>query len=185
MRKSTTFAVTAAMVLGLMAPAFADDAHHPPGAPGAPAPVAPAPGAPGGMAMMGGGGQGGMMVCPMMGQGAMMDMGGGMGDWASHIDGHLAFLKAELKITPAQEGEWKTFAEALRTTATTPTRMPTQGPGAAPSVGQSFEQKERVLTSRLENTKRLHVAWSKLDAVLTPDQRKAAEQILAPRLMMM
>jgi len=69
--------------------------------------------------MMGGAGPG------MMGE-------GGMGPWmmgesgfgpamcaamARHVDGRLAFLKAELKITEAQEPLWKVYASAARDNA--------------------------------------------------------------------
>jgi len=33
---------------------------------------------------------------------------------ASHIEGHIAFLRAELKITPAQEALWDTVAVVMR-----------------------------------------------------------------------
>lgn len=187
MRK-VTYALSGAVALGLlaMAPAFAEDAHHPAGS-GAPAAAATAqqtqaqPGQGMPMGMMGGG-MGGMTMCPMMGQGGLM------ADMASHIDGHVAFLKAELKITPAQEDVWKGFAGALRTSASAMAQMPGMPMGmggGAQSVAQSFEQKERLLTTRLDNTKRLRAAWTKLEAALTPEQRKAAEQVVAPRLTMM
>lgn len=180
----TRITLVSALALGLLAsmPAFADDAHHPAGTPGtatAPPPVTqvqPAPGMPMGA------GKG--MMCSMMGQGGMM----GMADMASHIDGHLAFIKAELKITPAQEDAWKGFADVLRASATSMTQMqgmPMGTPGAAQTVSQALDQKERLLATRLDNSKKLRTAWAKLDAALTSDQRKAAEGILIPRLMMM
>lgn len=183
----TKIALVGALALGLLAsvPALADDAHHPAGTPStaaAPPPVTqvqPAPGMPMGA------GQG--MMCPMMGQGSMMGMGG-MADMASHIDGHLAFIKAELKITPAQEDAWKGFADVLRASAASMAQMqgmPMAAPGTAQTVSQALDQKERLLAIRLDNSKRLRTAWVKLDAALTPEQRKAAEGILVPRLMMM
>ena len=54
--------------------------------------------------------EGGMpMMRMMMGQNGMPMM-------ASHIDGRLAFLKTELKITDAQLPLWNVFAQAMRTT---------------------------------------------------------------------
>lgn len=57
---------------------------------------------------------------------------GGMGLWmmsgsaqamcsamASHIDGRLAYIKAELKIADAQESLWDTYAAAARDNANT------------------------------------------------------------------
>jgi len=112
----------------------------------------------------------------------------GMADMASHIDGHLAFIKAELKITPAQEDAWKGFADVLRASATSMSQMqgmPMATPGTAQTVSQALDQKERGLAARLDNSKKLRAAWTRLDAVLTPEQRKAAESILVPRLNMM
>ena len=37
---------------------------------------------------------------------------------ASHIEGRIAYLKAELKITPAQEAQWDKVAQAMRQNAT-------------------------------------------------------------------
>ena len=45
--------------------------------------------------------------------------GPGMGGMATidHIEGRIAFLRTELKITDAQASAWDAFAEALRTNA--------------------------------------------------------------------
>jgi len=190
MKRATFLTTTTMLAMLLMAPAFADDSHHPGGAaaPGTPAPAQqvqpqaqPQSGMPMGMMNMMGGSS--AMMCPMMGaQGAGAQ---GMADMAKHMDGHIAFLKAELKITPAQEADWKAFADALRTSATNMASMRGMMGGSTASVGQSFDQKERLLTTRLENTKRLHAAWTKLDATLTAEQRQAAQQVLVPHLMMM
>lgn len=179
----TKITLVSALALGLLAsvPALADDAHHPAGTPGTAA-VPPAAQAQPAQGMPIGAGEG--MMCPMMGQGGMM----GMADMANHIDGHLAFIKAELKITPVQEEAWKGFADVLRASATSMTKMqgvPMASPGATQTVSQAFDQKERLLATRLDNSKKLRTAWTKLDATLTPEQRKAAEGILIPRLMMM
>src|SRR5579885_1399391 len=61
----------------------------------------------------------------MMGEGmggGMMSMMGGMmagnpGMMAGHVEGRLAFLKTELKITEAQAPQWTKFADAMRATA--------------------------------------------------------------------
>lgn len=154
-------------------------------------------GTPMGYGMMGGpmmgGGPGGMMMgYPQAGgwHDGMMGMMGGFGaaHMASHIEGHIAFLKAELKITAAQEDAWKGVAEAMRASAANLARLDAGSigsPATAPTVAQAFDLKERVLTARLENTKRLQAAWSKLEPALSPDQRKAAEQLMVPHLMMM
>ena len=57
--------------------------------------------------------------CPQM-DGGMMDGGmmqGGMMHGSRHIEGQLAFLKAELRITDAQAPQWNAYAEARRANA--------------------------------------------------------------------
>lgn len=57
----------------------------------------------------------------MMGPGMMMGPGTmpmiGMMDPARHVEGRLAFLRAELKITEAQTPQWNAFTDALRANA--------------------------------------------------------------------
>jgi len=80
----------------------------------------PAPGQPGTggmpMNMMGGA----PMMMNMMGMMRMMALTGpGMGGMATidRIEGRIAFLRTELKITDAQATAWNGFAEALRANA--------------------------------------------------------------------
>ncbi|PWC70184.1 hypothetical protein TSH20_07215, partial [Azospirillum sp. TSH20] len=56
----------------------------------------------------------GMMeqMMPMMRQ-MMMDQQGGMGLPFEHVEGRIAFLKAELGITDAQAPQWNAFADTL------------------------------------------------------------------------
>jgi predicted lipid-binding transport protein (Tim44 family) len=70
------------------------------------------------------GGMMGMMGPGMMGPGMMGMMGSGMMGgtsgptmctaMAGHIEGRLAYVKAELKITEGQESLWNTYAAAAR-----------------------------------------------------------------------
>ena len=59
----------------------------------------------------------GMPMLRMMGQGGMPMM-------TKHIEGRLAFLKTELKITDAQLPLWNAFAQAMRDDASTMQAMP-------------------------------------------------------------
>lgn len=126
---------------------------------------------------------------PMTGMGGGMGMHKGMHGCGSagmsrHLDGHVAFLKAELKITPAQDAEWTAFTDALRAGAATMGPLMGQG-GPTGSVGEMFTQKERLLTTKLENAKRLHAAWAKLEPVLSADQKKAAAELIGQKMMRM
>ena len=83
------------------------EGHHPPDKGAAPAPAAK-PGTGGSQGMMGGGGMMSMMEnMPMMRMmGMMRQSGEGMGGMAmiDRVEGRIAFLRTELKITEAQTG---------------------------------------------------------------------------------
>src|SRR5712691_10376760 len=99
-----------AIILAIAADAEQEQ-HHPaatpPAAAATPAPAMPGmptgsmPGAPGGMPMTG-------MMQMMMGQNGM----------AGHVEGRIAFLKVELKITDAQQPLWKAVVDVMRANAT-------------------------------------------------------------------
>lgn len=160
-------------------------AHHPAQAqaPGAPA-------APGGKDMKGSG-SGGMMGGGMMGgdMGRMMTMmhggmmgGGMMGDMPlKHVEGRLAFLKTELKITPAQEAQWTKFAELVRSTAKNAqtAKPPMMQGGMKPSTApERLGHYEKTLAARLETVRALKAAVDPLYASLGDDQKKIADALL-------
>ena len=169
--------------------------HHPTQAQ---APATPA--GPGGMAMKGGaaGGMkgGGMMGGGMMGgdMGRMMAMmhggmmgGGMMGDMPlKHVEGRLAFLKTELKITPAQEPQWAKFADVVRGTAQNArgktaeaAKPPMMQSGMKPSTApERLAHYEKALTVRLETVRALKAAVDPLYASLSDDQKKVADELL-------
>ncbi|MDI4664414.1 Spy/CpxP family protein refolding chaperone [Xanthobacter sp. AM11] len=173
----TTFRklMVASAVLILAAPALAEDAHHPTGAqPTTPPAASPASDAQQGM--MGAGMMG------MMGGGSMGMMGQMMAP--GRIEGRLAFLKTELKITDAQQPVWNAFADALRANARAMAgmmgdrqdmMMSAQGPAALP---QRIEAHERLLTERLEALRRLKGALLPLYAALDDTQKRTADQLL-------
>jgi len=173
------------------------EAHHP-NAASQPAPQSQAP-----ASVMGQGGtmaQGmmgsnnsmmGMMGAgmPMMGMGQASACSGGscgMGGMATidHVEGRIAYLKAELKITEAQNDVWNVFADALRNNAgklgELRASIPSQG-----SLADRLSWQEKWLATRAENTRAIRTAYAELAAKLDDDQKKSAEQLLAPHIGMM
>jgi len=147
-----------------------------------PAPSGHAPSRmPGGM--MGDGA--GRPMMGMMGQGGMMPMMGmmGMGD---HVEGRIAFLKTELKITDAQTPQWNAFADALRANARRMSEMrSTMMPGGM--MGQSgapvsavdrLDRMEKMMAAMLEAVKATKSALAPLYAVLNDEQKKLADQLI-------
>lgn len=139
-------------------------------------------------------GQAGMMEPGMMGPGMMsmmrqMMMGqqGGMGLPFEHVEGRIAFLKAELKITDAQAPQWNAFADSLRANAKAHRAMHEQmTKGGMPSSWPdrlAFQQK--ALATRLDSLKALESAAKPLYAVLTDEQKTLADRLLPGPMGMM
>ena len=176
-------------------PTARTDPHHPgAGTPGAA--VAPTPGGmpmgaagaptPGGMM---GGDMGKMMqnMMPMMrmmmARGGMERMDGPMGMMApQRIEGRIAFLKTELKITDAQLPPWNAYADVLRQGAKSMADM--RETMMQPAVPHSFPDhaayQVKMLAARLDAAKANETAGRALYAVLADAQKKTADELFAP-----
>jgi hypothetical protein len=156
-------ALTAAGLI-LSAPSFAEETHHPEDTPAQAAPVQ------GRMGMMGGDGMSAMM--PMMGMMRMMQ-------GPAHVEGRIAFLKAELKITEAQDKPFADFAAALRQAAGKMRggQMDMMGMAAGASLLQHLEHQEKQLTARLDAVRSLKTPLAPLHAALSEEQRKTLAQL--------
>lgn len=139
-------------------------------------------------------GQAGMMEPGMMGPGMMsmmrqMMMGqqGGMGSPFEHVEGRIAFLKAELKITDAQAPQWNAFADTLRANAKAHRAMHEQMAmgGMPPSWPDRLAFQQKALATRLDALKALESAAKPLYAVLTDEQKALADRLLPGPMGMM
>ena len=161
----------------------------------------PAAKAPQGGMMGGMGGAGGGMpmmgdMKNMMGSMSMMNtmgmmqsmrmMGAGMGGMATidRIEGRIAFLKVELKITDAQTEVWNGFADALRANAARlgEVRGSMAKPGTTQTLADRLDRQEQWLSARLEGTKAIKTAFIKLNETLSDEQKKTADDLLAPHM---
>jgi|SRR6516165_10515939 len=117
--------------------------------------------------------EGGMPMLRMMGQGGMPMM-------AKHIEGRLAFLKTELKITDAQLPLWNAFAQAMRADASTTQAIPhpMMEMNKAATLPDKLAARQTILTARLEAVRKLKAAADPLYAALTADQKKTADDIM-------
>lgn len=173
--------------------------HHPGGGQG---------GMMGGMSGMnhGGGGMGGMMGGGMMGgmggmsgmshggdQGAggkadgMSHSGGGMMKhmmcgFAEHLDGRLAYLKAELKLTDSQAGAWNAFADAWRGAAQKAKQKcdaaDTRMDHSKPTVLQKLSMMENHMVDHLDVVRAQKAAIESLFTALSDEQKKIASETL-------
>ena len=118
---------------------------------------------------------------PMMGyeENAMLD----------RIDGRLAFLKTELKITEAQSEAWNEMAMAIRTTSDMHNSMMREmmkemhdGEFFKKPLPDRLVLHETHMEARLEQIKAVREAVDKLYIVLDDTQKKAADEIMLPTM---
>jgi len=124
-------------------------------------------------AMSGAGGMMGMMRM-MMGQ-------DGMGMMAGHVEGRLAFLKTELKITDAQLPLWNAVADAIRANVKSMSEMMSggiMGGSQTATLPERLALREKMMTEHLEGLRRLKTAVDPLYAALSPEQKKAADELV-------
>lgn len=161
-------------LLSLTSPASAEEAHHPGSDPAATQSPVAAPNAQPGMSMMSGG---------------MMSMMGGMSGMMApeRIEGRIAFLRAELRITPAQEPAWEAFAATLRTDAQNMHDMAEKMRGMASGMKQSpvsildrLERHETMLKAHLDHLQRIRTTLKPLYESLDDDQRRSADELITP-----
>jgi hypothetical protein len=175
-------ALVTALVAGLASPAAAQQGPDQPG-----------------RMMMQGTGRGpmvnpGVMPCPgmmmqqpgfgpgaMMGMGPMMmGMGPMMGGPGQYIEGRIAFLKAELGITPEQEEAWKAYAGALRESASSMQAVHAQmmSAGMPASLPERMELHEAMMSAQLDALQALRETTVRLYEALSDEQRKIADNLM-------
>jgi hypothetical protein len=100
---------------------------------------------------------------------------------ANHIEGGLAYIKAELKITEAQGDLWNTYATAARNNANAMrahcTTMMSRGSGSAVSLPDRLDQHEQLMAAQLDAVRAMDKVLKPLYAALTDSQKKAADQL--------
>ena len=143
------------------------------------------PWGPGGM--MGWGYGSGMMG----GYGPGMMGWGGPGAWrgsgqafcdamAGHVDGRLGYIKAELKITDAQESLWNSYAAAARDGANVMVARCGTMMGrstTAQNLPDRLDQNEQLMAAQLEAMRATNKALKPLYAALSDAQKRTADQL--------
>ena len=123
------------------------------------------------------------------GMGKMMSAMPGMSSMMApdQVEGRIAFQKAELAITDAQLPQWTKVADVLRHNA----KVMQDGMAKMPKDGMPTAATDRddmmvtMMSERLDGMKKLGLANKALYAVLTPDQRKIADDMAAHPMGMM
>ena len=101
----------------------------------------------------------------------------GQGNPGAMSDARSAYLKAELKIAPAQESAWKAYADQARQQAeamqATFAAMRDSAPATAP---ERLDLRNRTAKQNLEQMEKVAGAFKNLYAVLTPEQKALADR---------
>lgn len=131
---------------------------------------------------------GGSMVDHGMMGGMMRNMMGAKGGHPSvcammtgHIEGRLAFLKAELNIAPEQESLWNDYANAVRDNAKAMTTrcssLMSQGTSGQ-SLPARLDAQEQFMAARLDELRSTSKVLKYLYAALSDAQKQTANELI-------
>lgn len=100
-----------------------------------------------------------------------------------YVDGELAFLKTELKITEAQTPQWNVFAQAFsagreKRASLCRDAMEQAKERKSASLLDTISMAEEQLTQRLDSLRSMKAALQPLYASLDKEQKKTADQIM-------
>jgi hypothetical protein len=105
------------------------------------------------------------------------------------IDGRLAYMKTELKITEAQAAAWDELAKVIRDTAETHNAMMREmmkdmrsGDFFKKPLPDRLTVQQTHMEARLEQIKSVKSAVDKLYALLDDTQKKTADDIVLPSM---
>jgi protein CpxP len=99
---------------------------------------------------------------------------------ADHIEGRIAFLYTELKITPAQQAQWDRVAAAMRSSSQDMHQAfeaMRANRGTEPNAVQRLEASAQMTTLRAQSSQRFLEAFKPLYASLSDDQKKSADEL--------
>ena len=192
-RNLSVLAVSGLLFLG--GAAWAADEHHPAGDSAVPSTTTtgPTPQMPMAGMMTGSDSTAMMSMMNMLMNMMSQDMGEmampGMG-MIDHIEGRLAFLRAELKITDTQTQAWNEFAQALRNNAKRLSELraamvPGDANAKPPTLGRRLEQQENWYAARLDGVRATKVTLEHLYGALSDEQKKTADELMGPHLGLM
>ena len=100
---------------------------------------------------------------------------------AKHMDGKLAFIKAELKITPEQEAAWEQFAGSLKDLAVRRADVRSQlkrdRNGDATDVIQRMEIRLAMIEAQMTDLRRVSEQFKALYGKLDSEQREVVDSL--------
>jgi periplasmic protein CpxP/Spy len=105
-------------------------------------------------------------------------------DFTARAEARIAYVKAELKITPAQQATFDKYAQAIRDNAAA-TQKTFQDMrdhrGQSVTAIDRVEQRAKLAQMRDQQQQRYLAAFRPLYASLSPDQKKVADELATPQ----
>ena len=99
----------------------------------------------------------------------------------SHVEGHIAFLKTEIGITPAQEPLWATVAAAMREDVRHLRDAENRVSHDRPENALDYLQNRVMFANlRAQGEERFLTALRPLYNELSPQQKQTADELLIP-----
>jgi hypothetical protein len=102
----------------------------------------------------------------------------------NRIEGRIAYLKAELKITPAQENQWNAVADVMRRNATARQQLADEMRGRRDQPMTAVDRlnfRQRWSEVEASNAKSFASTFAALYTRLDDGQKKQADELLSPR----
>ncbi len=101
----------------------------------------------------------------------------GFANPSAMADARIAYLKSELKITPAQESAWKKFAEQAKQRADAMQALRTEAQSSPQATApERLDLRNQIMKKRLDQMEKSAVAFKGLYTVLSPEQKALVDQ---------
>jgi len=93
------------------------------------------------------------------------------------VEQRIAYLHSALKITPAQESQWNTFADVMRSNSESMTQLYQQreAAGAQRNALDDMKQYAQITQAHAEGMQKLVAAFEPLYNSLSPEQKTLAD----------
>lgn len=102
-----------------------------------------------------------------------------------HMDGKLAYMRAELHITDAQLPQWDTFTEAVRSAMAKLQQAyppPMQLRARSMPMPDQFEHQVSLLTAQVDAIRSMEAPANALYASLSDEQKRTANELIADHM---
>lgn len=94
-----------------------------------------------------------------------------------NVEDRIAYLHSQLQITPAQEPQWKTFSDVMRSNGETMGELYKQRKAATDqSALDDMKQYSTIAQAHADGMKKLVDAFEPLYNSFSPDQKKLADE---------